>query len=124
MTDFRRLQTWQIGRELTHDVYAVSALWPTEERFGLVSQSRRAAISICSNIAEGSSRGTRDFRRYVNIALGSANELESLLQISIDVGYGPGAELTVHMDQAAQIGRMLASLRDRLSRQLPGDRGW
>ncbi len=70
------------------DIYKVTALFPTDERFGLISQMRRAAISIPSNIAEGRRQGTRrEFRRFLTIAFGSGAELETQIEISKRLGY-------------------------------------
>lgn len=69
-------------------VYRLTAAWPVHERYGLVSQVRRAAVSIASNIAEGAAkRGHREFRRYVDISLGSLSELTYLLRLALDLGY-------------------------------------
>ena len=88
MADFRDLSVWQSGHRLALDCYGATKRWPAHERFGLTSQVRRASISIGSNIAEGSGRGSdRDFARFLRIALGSANELESLLLVAEGLGY-------------------------------------
>ena len=77
MQDFRNLAVWQRARRLTKSVYVMMADFPGSEEFGLKSQMRRATVSICSNIAEGCGRrGDREFRRFLDIAMGSAGELE------------------------------------------------
>ena len=82
MTNFRNLKIWQKGMELVINVYQLSEMLPNEERFGLRSQITRAVISIPSNIAEGSRRKSqKDFKRFLEIALGSAFELETQLLI-------------------------------------------
>jgi four helix bundle protein len=75
--DFRDLKVWQKAHELTLAVYRVTAGFPREEQYGIVSQLRRAAASVPANLAEGRCRRTdRDFGRFVGIALGSASETE------------------------------------------------
>ena len=79
---------WQRGHELVLAVYQVSARFPADERFGVTSQIRRAAVSIPTNIAEGSGRGgDTEFARYLQIALGSASEVEYLLILAKDLSY-------------------------------------
>jgi four helix bundle protein len=78
MTNFRNLKIWQKGMELVIAVYKLSEIIPKEEKFGIKSQITRAVISIPSNIADGSSRSSKnDFKRFFEISLGSASELET-----------------------------------------------
>jgi four helix bundle protein len=87
MGSFRELEVWQLGRELVVDVYSATATYPADEKFDLTSQSRRAAISIPVNIAEGAGRQTDgSFAQFLRIAIGSANELETLLVLAEDLG--------------------------------------
>ena len=77
MKDFRDLQVWRKAHLLTLDVYRATNGFPKQEMFGLTSQIRRAAVSIAANIAEGcGKRGNGEFQRFLNIATGSASELE------------------------------------------------
>lgn len=112
MKDFRDLKVWQAAHELTLDVYRATNALPPEERYGLLPQLRRAAVSIPANIAEGCGRrGDRDFARFLQIAMGSASELEYLLLLSHDLGWL--AEEEDHRDLAGktvQVKRMLAGL--------------
>jgi four helix bundle protein len=87
MRNFRNMSIWQLGVDLTVDVYDLTKDFPERERFGLINQMRRAAVSIPSNIAEGSSRSERDFDRFLRISLGSTYEIETQLRISERVGY-------------------------------------
>ncbi|MHB1277953.1 MAG: four helix bundle protein [Bacteroidia bacterium] len=83
MRNFKELRIWTDGIELTVAAYTFSAILPANEKFNLVSQIQRATVSIPTNISEGSSRRSdRDFVRFLEIALGSAIELENLLIIS------------------------------------------
>lgn len=85
---FEKLQVWQEIRKLTKEVYLVTINFPDFERFGLVSQMRRAIISVGSNIAEGSSRRTpKDQAHFYSISYGSLIELLSQLTVSLDLGY-------------------------------------
>ena len=82
------LKSWVACHELVVSIYRLTALWPAREQYGLVSQARRVAYSTAANIAEGSAkRGVREFRRYLNIALGSISELTYILLLARDLGY-------------------------------------
>ena len=84
--NFKELKVWQISRELVKNIYLATLEFPHEEKYGLISQIRRASISVSSNIAEGSGRGTnKDFSRFLNISLGSAYELETQLILAFDL---------------------------------------
>jgi len=85
---FERLLAWQEAHQLVVAVYKLTATWPTAERYGLLSQTRRAAVSIASNIAEGAAkRGRKEFGRQLDVALGSLAELTYLLRLARDLGY-------------------------------------
>ncbi|MDH4348180.1 MAG: four helix bundle protein, partial [Gemmatimonadota bacterium] len=87
MFPFERLEAWRGCHELTLAVYSVTNTWPRHEQYGLISQSRRAAASAATNIAEGSAkRGPAEFRRYLDIVLGSLSELAYLLMLARDLG--------------------------------------
>ena len=88
MHNFKELIVWQKSRSLVKDVYKLTQKFPTDEKFGLTQQIRRAAVSIPSNIAEGSGRGTnKDFSRFIHIANGSAFEVETQLYLALDLEY-------------------------------------
>ncbi len=87
MLSHERLLAWKLCHELTLAVYRCSDRWPTQERYGLTSQIRRSAASAPTNIAEGAGkRGPREFRRYLDIALGSLSETSYLLMLVRDLG--------------------------------------
>lgn len=80
---YEKLMVWQKSMDLVEKVYELTGIFPKQEQFGLVSQMRRCAISIPSNIAEGSRRGSdKDFSRFLLIAFGSGVELETQLKIT------------------------------------------
>lgn len=86
--NFYRLEVWKLGMELVNDVYQVTKNFPSEEKFGLTSQIRRAAISVPLNIAEGSTRRTKkDFAQFVRIALGSLMETMTCIEIALNQKY-------------------------------------
>lgn len=88
MRDFRTLKIWQDSHQLTLDIYKVTKTFPREELFALTSQMRRASASIPTNIAEGCGRGTnKDFARFLQIAIGSAYELDYHLILANDLSY-------------------------------------
>ena len=88
MHQFKELKVWQKGRVLVKEIYQVSQSFPKEELFGVTSQMRRAAISIPSNIAEGCGRNSdAELARFLDIANGSAFELEPLVILSFDLQF-------------------------------------
>ena len=88
MRDFHKLGIWQRSHQLTLDVYKVSQAFPKDELFGLTSQIRRAASSIPTNIAEGCGRASnKDFAHFLQIAIGSASEVEYELLLAHDLEY-------------------------------------
>ena len=88
MRNYRELQVWQKAMEIGVATYELTKLLPIEERFGLVSQMNRAAVSISSNVAEGGARSTnKDFARFLEIALGSTYELESQFALYERIGF-------------------------------------
>jgi four helix bundle protein len=116
--DFRKLNVWQRSRVVIDGVYALTETFPQSERFGLVSQSRRAAVSIAANIAEGCGRfGNREFGRFVNIALGSASELESHLLVAVFLGMTDQQAVAPVIGERKHVQRMLVGLARRLDEQ-------
>ncbi len=86
MHNFKELKIWQLSRKFVKKIYLLTSEFPSEEKFSLISQMRRSAISIPSNIAEGSGRNTaKDFGHFLNISLGSAYELQTQLFLSQDL---------------------------------------
>jgi four helix bundle protein len=101
---------------LVTQTYELSGAWPRVERFGLVSQTRRAAISVPANIAEGAGRGTNaDFARFVRISIGSICELETLLFVAEDLGYSTPADCVETRRQATSLRLRLGRLEHRLT---------
>lgn len=116
MRDFRSLRAWQRGRELTLDVYRLTRSFPKTESYGLTAQIRRSAVSIPANIAEGAGRSSRkDYARFLDIALGSANELESHLLLAKDLGLLSTDNLRTLIESDIEIRRMLLKLRRSVS---------
>ena len=114
MRHFRSLQVWQKAHEMTLAVYKATAHFPREEIYGLVSQIRRAAASIPTNIAEGCGRdGEGELGRFMQIAMGSASELEYGLLLAHELGF-LGAEHQRLHEQCTEIKRMLTSFLHRL----------
>lgn len=115
MQDFRRLKVWEKGHELVLKVYQLTSAFPREERFGLIDQIRRAAVSIPANIAEGCGRGSdADFARFVQVAMGSASELEYEILLAKDLGYLADESGLALGNQIAEVKQMLASLLKKL----------
>lgn len=86
MHNFKELKVWQLSRNLVKEIYEITSEFPSTEKYGLISQLRRCAVSIPANIAEGSGRNTdKDFAQFLNISLGSSYELETLLILVYDV---------------------------------------
>ena len=89
MRNFKELKIWQKGFQIAVNSFKLTSTFPKEDKFGITSQITKAAVSIPSNIAEGSSRSSeKDYNRFIEISLGSSFELETQLLISADVNYG------------------------------------
>jgi four helix bundle protein len=115
MLNFEKLQVWQKSIGLADLVYGYTRRFPADERFGLTSQMRRAAVSVSSNLAEGSSRKSRcDYRRFIEISAGSAFELVSQSLIARNQGFLTAEDHQVLYDSTLEIIRMLSGLRDSL----------
>ena len=113
--NFRTLNIWINGITLVKHVYQLAELLPTEEKFGLKSQICRAAVSVPSNIAEGSSRNSEmDFKRYLEIALGSSFELETQLIIIRELNLAPNDKLSVLQEQLNKEQKMINNLINKL----------
>lgn len=88
MRDFRKLEVWHLARAFVAEVYQLTYSFPANEKFGLVSQINRSAVSIPANVAEGCARGTeKDFIRFIEISLGSSFELETYFYLAKDLKY-------------------------------------
>lgn len=113
--DFKKLNVWKKSHQLTLKVYKVSTAFPSDERYGLISQMRRSSASIPTNIAEGSGRqSTPDFVRFLQIAMGSASELEYQLILAHDLCYLPDPDYHTLTADLLEVKRMLASFMTRL----------
>ena len=112
MHNFKELKVWQRARGFVKDVYLITQKFPAEEKFGLISQIRRAAVSIPSNIAEGSGRNSKnDYAHFVDIANGSAFEIETQLYIASDLGYISQQDFDFILSQLQEIEKMLYKFR-------------
>ncbi len=114
--DYRKLRVWEAALELAVHCYQATNHFPGAERFGLTSQIRRASVSISANIAEGSGRKSdRDFVRFLRIAGGSANEVESMLQVAYRLDYLEIASFESLNRELVSVRRQLAGLEKRLT---------
>lgn len=113
MQRFTELKVWQRGHSLALAIYRLSLGFPAFERFGLSSQLRRAAVSVPTNIAEGSKRtGSHDYARFLNIAEGSLSETEYLLMLSRDLAYITAQQAAVVLKDVSELAKMLHGLRE------------
>ena len=116
MKDYKDLISWQKSMVLATDVYQLTKQFPKEETYGLVSQLRRAAVSIASNIAEGYGReSTSEYIRFLKIARGSLYETETQLYLSQKLQYVTQNDIIPILSLCTEIGRMLNTMLRRLS---------
>lgn len=112
---YQDLVVWQRAMTLVEEVYAITALLPTKEKYGFTSQLRRAVRSIPANIAEGYGRGqTGDYRRHLAIAIGSVFELQTDLELLVRLQLLSPQTVDGAMEGAREVALMLGSLRRRL----------
>jgi four helix bundle protein len=116
MHNLKELKIWNKAMELATEVYRVTADFPKEEKYGLTSQIRRAAVSVPSNIAEGAGRNSnKEFIQYLAISNGSSYELQTQLLLSKNFNLIDGAALNLILDQIDQIQKMNYALQLKLS---------
>jgi four helix bundle protein len=112
---FEKLTVWHRAAAFAEMIYGKSVDFPNEERFGLTAQIRRAAVSVSSNIAEGSARPDQDFARFVGIASGSLYEVITQAMIARNLRYLSEPDYAEIYQAAEEISRMLSGLRDSLN---------
>jgi len=116
---YRDLDVWQMGIELCACAYQLSSKLPSEERFGLTSQIRRSATSVPANIAEGHARAsTKDYARFISIALGSLAELETHVYVAERVAFICAEQKQLLMQQADALGKKLRGLQKSLHNKI------
>ena len=112
---YKDLAVWRKSIDWAEAIYQASMGFPSEERYGLTSQIRRAAVSVPSNIAEGAARsGSKEFLQFLSVASGSLAEVETQLILARRLGYLPQAAEQDLQDQSHEIGRMLNGLKRSL----------
>lgn len=113
----RDLVVWQLGMDLVEQMYQVARELPDSERYGLVSQMTRAAVSVPANIAEGHAWGSRnEYAQFVTIARRSLMEVETYLMLVIRLGFLSESRIQPTLDLVTRIAQLLTSLRNRLKR--------
>ena len=111
MKDYRKIKVWDKSHILVKDLYYATSKYPKEELFGITSQLRRAGSSIPTNITEGCGRGSdADFRRFLQIAFGSANEVEYLIFLSYELNYLHRSQFIDYNNKIVEIKKMLAGM--------------
>jgi four helix bundle protein len=119
MRDFHSLVVWQKAHALALSVYRITKRFPDDERFGLVSQLRRSTASVPANLAEGCGRGSeQDFARFVQMAMGSATEVEYHIVLAKDLGYVEADDFEVLTESVQEVKRMLVSLLRSVREQI------
>lgn len=119
MRPHEKLDLWKKSVDLSVAIYKITEQFPREERFGLVSQIRRASVSIAANVAEGAARRTsKEFLNFLSIAQGSASELETELLIARRLEFLSTEDFATLVDQIDEIGRMITGLSNYLRTKL------
>jgi four helix bundle protein len=112
---FRDLNIWKVGIELVKDVYRLTEKFPKQEMYGIVSQMRRSAVSIPSNVAEGFKRyHNKEYRQFLYVTLGSCAELETQITIAKELKYIQQDNEAALLEKLDHIGRMITSLLKKL----------
>ena len=116
---YRDLLIWQKGMALAKQIYAMTRAFPADERFGLTAQMRRAVVSVPSNIAEGQARhGRREFVQFLSHAEGSLADLDTQLTLAVELGYCRPSDADGSVATVAELQKMMASLRGKLTARL------
>jgi four helix bundle protein len=115
ISSHRDLLVWQQAMELAATIYEVSRSWPKEETYGLTTQVRRAAVSVCANIAEGYGRENRgSYIQFLRIAQGSLKEVETHLEIAARIGVESNERVAGPLEQSESVGKLLRLLIRKL----------
>jgi len=115
MHNFRKLDIWIKSVDLVTEVYRLTDLFPTKEKFGISSQMQRAAVSIPSNIAEGSAKSSnKDFARFLEMSIGSSFELETELIIAFNLKYVDSEGYKMMQNRIAEIQKMISGFKSKL----------
>ncbi|MFA6391148.1 MAG: four helix bundle protein [Patescibacteria group bacterium] len=116
--NYENLDVWKSSIVLNKDIYLITQDFPKEELYGLTSQIRRASVSVASNIAEGAGRASKpDFSRFINISLGSLNEVESLLFIARELKYLNSNKFNELKGSIEKLGAGLGAFKKYLSKE-------
>lgn len=116
MRDFKNLLVWQRSHKFAVDLYKISKSLPKEELYGITSQLRRAAVSIPTNISEGSGKRTeKDFSHYLSIASGSASETEYLLMLIKELEFLPQEKIDPMINEINEIKKMLNAFQIKIA---------
>ncbi|MHC4116197.1 MAG: four helix bundle protein [Planctomycetota bacterium] len=112
---YRDLEMWKLGIDVVKDIYGLTGGFPKHEMYGIVSQMRRSAISIPSNIAEGFKRyHNKEYRQFLYVTLGSCAELETQMTIAKELTYMTADSEVMLLDKLDHIGRMISNLLKKL----------
>jgi len=118
MIPYERLKAWEKCHELTLAVYRATIAWPKSETYSLTSQARRAAYSAAANMAEGAARqGVREFRRFLDISVGSLNELSYILRLARDLGLSTEADIQPLEELRQTAGKLTWRLYDSIRKK-------
>ena len=114
--DYKDLHVWQKAMELAKQIYLLTSQFPSEEKFGLMSQMRRAAVSVPSNIAEGQARNTTgEYVQFLSHAEGSSAELDTQIRLCLELGYCAGTDVENVFKLLTDVQKMLKRLRYSLN---------
>jgi four helix bundle protein len=115
MRNFRNYDVWIDGMELVNNVYNIAEKFPKSERFSLMTQMTRSAVSIPSNIAEGAGRSSeKDFARFLEFSLGSSYELETQLRIAVKRNYMNKKDSTIIIEELISLQKRISALRKQV----------
>ena len=115
----KKLNVWQVSMQLAKEIYNITKHFPAEERFGIIQQMRRAAVSIPSNIAEGAARqGKKEFRNFLSVAQGSLSELDTQLELSLSLEMLSKESYEKIDGKMLMVDKMLSSLIRNISKKI------
>lgn len=115
MHNFRELRIWQRSMDLAEAIYTITATFPKEERYGLVSQLNRCAVSVPSNISEGAGRATnKQFKHFLEYSMGSCNELQTQIELAKRFNYITKDSLDTIINETLQVYKMILAFYNTL----------